>query len=159
MTVWGTTPLSRDCRDKARHGLQDKGRSGFVLSHPFRRKKRKGARRFHVAPAIPPSRANAFVIWIRTTIIMVEIVRRLILSIWQVQEAKTRLSEVIEEAQNKGPQIITRHGTERAVVLSISDYRALTAHRPNLKEYLLGGPKFEDFEIERDRDTGRDISL
>ena len=78
---------------------------------------------------------------------------------WQVQEAKTRLSEVIEEAQNNGPQIITRHGAERAVVLSISDYRALVAHKPNFREYLLGGPKFDDFEIERDRDTGREIAL
>ena len=81
------------------------------------------------------------------------------MAIWQVQEAKTRLSEVIEEAQRKGPQIITRHGTERAVVLSISDYRALIAHKPNLKEYLLSGPKFESFEIERDGDMGREVGL
>ena len=78
---------------------------------------------------------------------------------WQVQEAKTRLSEVIEEAQNKGPQIITKHGTERAVVLSIADFRALTAHKPGLKEYLLGGPKVDEFEIEPDSDTGREIAL
>ena len=78
---------------------------------------------------------------------------------WQVQEAKTRLSEVIEEAQSKGPQIITRHGAERAVVLSIGDYLKLTAHRPGLKEYLLGGPKVDDFEVERDPDTGREIGL
>jgi antitoxin Phd len=78
---------------------------------------------------------------------------------WQLQEAKTRLSEVIEKAHTKGPQIITRHGTERAVVLSIADYRALTAHKPDLKEYLLGGPKVDSFEIERDRDMGREIDL
>lgn len=78
---------------------------------------------------------------------------------WQVQEAKTRLSEVIEEAQNKGPQTITRHGVERAVVLSITDFKALTAHKPGLKEYLLGGPKVDDFEIEPDGDTGREIAL
>lgn len=78
---------------------------------------------------------------------------------WQVQEAKTRLSEVIEEAHTKGPQIITRHGAERAVVLSIDDFRALTAHKPGLKEYLLGGPKVDSFEIEPDRDTGREIAL
>ena len=29
---------------------------------------------------------------------------------WQLQEAKTKLSEVIEQAATKGPQIITRHG-------------------------------------------------
>ena len=78
---------------------------------------------------------------------------------WQVQEAKTRLSELIEEAQSKGPQFITRHGTERAVVLSISDYRALTAHRPNLKDYLLAGPKFDEFEVDRAQDTGREMNL
>jgi prevent-host-death family protein len=78
---------------------------------------------------------------------------------WQVQEAKTRFSEVIEKAQKKGPQIITRHGTERAVVLSIAEYRALTAHKPNLREYLLGGPKVDVFEIEPDGDTGREIEL
>jgi prevent-host-death family protein len=81
------------------------------------------------------------------------------MALWQVQEAKTRLSEVIEEARGSGPQIITRHGRERAVLLSIEDYRALTAHKPNLKEYLLGGPKVDSFEIEYDRDTGREIEL
>lgn len=78
---------------------------------------------------------------------------------WQVQEAKTRLSEVIDEAHSKGPQIITRHGAERAVVLSIDDFRALTAHKPGLKEYLLSGPKVDRFEIESNRDTGREIDL
>ena len=81
------------------------------------------------------------------------------MAIWQVQEAKTRLSELIEEANAKGPQIITRHGSERAVILSIADYRALTAHKPNLREYLLGGPKVDRFEVERDPDFGREISL
>jgi prevent-host-death family protein len=81
------------------------------------------------------------------------------MGIWQVQDAKTRLSEVIEEANTKGPQIITRHGRERAVILSIAEYRALSAHKPDLRAYLLGGPKVDDFEIPRDGDTGRDINL
>ncbi|HEV2135459.1 MAG TPA: type II toxin-antitoxin system Phd/YefM family antitoxin [Terracidiphilus sp.] len=78
---------------------------------------------------------------------------------WQVQEAKSRFSEVIETAEKKGPQIITRHGTERAVVLSIADFKSLTAHKPGLKEYLLGGPKVDNFEVDRERDTGRAIKL
>lgn len=78
---------------------------------------------------------------------------------WQIQEAKSRFSEVIERARKKGPQIITRHGTERAVVLSIDDFQALTAHKPGFKEYLLGGPKVDEFEIEPDRDTGLEIAL
>jgi prevent-host-death family protein len=79
--------------------------------------------------------------------------------IWQLQQAKTRLSDVIEEAHKRGPQVITRHGAERAVVLSIYDYRALVAHKPNLIDYLLGGPKEEGFDIEPNLDTGREIDL
>jgi antitoxin Phd len=81
------------------------------------------------------------------------------MAVWQVQEAKTKLSEVIEEANSKGPQIITRHGAERAVILSIAEYHALTAHKPDLRAYLLGGPKVDNFEVERDRDTGREVDL
>jgi antitoxin Phd len=78
---------------------------------------------------------------------------------WQVQDAKSHFSEVIERAHSEGPQTITRHGTERAVVLSIEEYRALSNAKPDFKAYLLGGPKFDDFEIERDPDTGREIDL
>lgn len=81
------------------------------------------------------------------------------MGVWQVQEAKTRLSEVIEDANRKGPQIITRHGSERAVVLSIADYRALTAHKPDLRDYLLGGPKVDEFDVPRPRDKGRKVRL
>jgi antitoxin Phd len=79
--------------------------------------------------------------------------------VWQIQHAKARLSEVIERARRDGPQTITRHGAERAVVLSIEDYRALLAQKPDFKAYLLGGPKFDDFAIERDHDTARPVDL
>lgn len=71
------------------------------------------------------------------------------MAVWRIQEAKARLSEVIEEANTKGPQIITSHGSERAVVLSIAEYRALTAHKLDLRAYLLGGPKVDSFEVTR----------
>jgi antitoxin Phd len=74
---------------------------------------------------------------------------------WQLQDAKTRLSELIERAFVEGPQTITRHGAERAVILSIDDYRVLSAQRPNFKDHLLGGPRVDDISVERDRDIGR----
>jgi len=95
----------------------------------------------------------------KRTIIMVDMVRRWNVAVWQVQEAKTKLSELIEEANTRGPQIITRHGAERAVVLSMREYRALTAQRRDLKSYLLGGPKVDSLEIERETDTGRNVEL
>ncbi|MEO7029015.1 MAG: type II toxin-antitoxin system Phd/YefM family antitoxin [Acidobacteriaceae bacterium] len=93
------------------------------------------------------------------------------MSRWQLQDAKTRLSALIEDANTKGPQIITRHGAERAVVISIEDYRERYAPEPkpslNLIEFLIKGPPLDDddefFEIMnniRDRnDTGREIDL
>jgi len=78
---------------------------------------------------------------------------------WQVQQAKARFTELIDDAKTQGPQIITRHGTEQAVVLSIADYRALVPRKPDLKDYLLSGPKFDDFDIPRSRETSRKIRL
>jgi antitoxin Phd len=80
-------------------------------------------------------------------------------TMWQVQEAKAHFSEVMEKAEREGPQIITRHGAERAVVLSIEDYRALTARKKDFHAFLLSGPKIDNLEIERDKDTGRDVDL
>jgi hypothetical protein len=39
------------------------------------------------------------------------------------------------------------------------DYLALVAHKPDFKAHLLGGPKVDDFTIERDRDTTRPVEL
>jgi len=81
------------------------------------------------------------------------------MAVWQIQHAKARLSELIERAATEGPQTITRHGAERAVVLSIEDYQALAAQKPDFKAYLLGGPKDDDFVVERNPDRGRPVDL
>ncbi len=39
---------------------------------------------------------------------------------WQLQEAKAHFSEVVRRAQNSGPQHVTVHGREVAVILSES---------------------------------------
>ena len=40
-------------------------------------------------------------------------------SIWQLQEAKNRFSEVINAAEHQGPQTITRHGHPVALVVPV----------------------------------------
>jgi prevent-host-death family protein len=72
---------------------------------------------------------------------------------WPVQDAKARFSELMERASTDGPQTITRDGAERAVLLLIEDYRALIARKPDFKAHLLGGPKLDDFAVERDADA------
>jgi len=77
---------------------------------------------------------------------------------WQVQQAKSRLSELIEDAQTKGPQIITKHGSETAVVLSINEYKALKHPGPKVSfvDFLLSAPKFESHEEEEIFENLRD---
>ena len=43
---------------------------------------------------------------------------------WPVQDAKQRFSELIRTAGEDGPQIVTRHGEEVAVVIGMAEYRA-----------------------------------
>ena len=79
------------------------------------------------------------------------------MSTWQVNAARSQFSEVLDQADTEGPQIITHHGKERAVVLSIAEYQALKPGKKEMKPdfitFLLSGPKFDfdDFELERDR--------
>jgi prevent-host-death family protein len=85
---------------------------------------------------------------------------------WQIQEAKQRFSEMIR-AVAEGPQVITRHGEDVAIVVAIDEYRRLTRPAADLAGILLGGPKldedaaevFAEIEAERKADFGRDVDL
>lgn len=57
---------------------------------------------------------------------------------WQVQEAKQRFSEVLRAVETDGPQIVTRHGQEIAVVMDIERYRRLTGTEPSFIEAIMG---------------------
>ena len=81
---------------------------------------------------------------------------------WQVNQARNHWSEVLDQAETEGPQIITHHGKQRAVVLSMDAYRSLEANKPDLVSFLLYGPKpgLDDFEVERDHASNdREIDL
>ncbi len=63
---------------------------------------------------------------------------------WQIQDAKQRFSEMIRAVTSEGPQVITRHGEDVAVVVDIGEYRRLTRSSLDLAGILLGGPKLDD---------------
>ena len=57
---------------------------------------------------------------------------------WQVQDAKARFSELLEASLKEGPQIVTKRGTEAAVLVPIDQWRRLeTMAKPSLKDLLL----------------------
>jgi prevent-host-death family protein len=57
---------------------------------------------------------------------------------WQIQDAKQRFSEMTRAVAHDGPQIITRHGEEVAVVVDIAEYRRLTRPTVDLTGLLAG---------------------
>lgn len=44
---------------------------------------------------------------------------------WALQDAKAKLSEVVETAKREGPQIITRRGVEEVAVVPIDQWRQM----------------------------------
>lgn len=57
---------------------------------------------------------------------------------WPVQDAKARFSEMLETCLKEGPQIVTKRGTDAAVLVPATEWRRLErAARPTLKELLL----------------------
>jgi antitoxin Phd len=78
---------------------------------------------------------------------------------WQLQEAKQRFSELVRRAVVEGPQVVTKHGEETAVVVSIEEYRRLTRDRPDFREFLLTAPDLDLLEIDRQGDRARTVEL
>lgn len=79
---------------------------------------------------------------------------------WQLQEAKNRFSEVVEEALTHGPQTVTRHGREVVVVLSMEDYQRMQKPRNSLLEFLQVSPLAAvELDITRSKELPRDIDL
>jgi prevent-host-death family protein len=76
---------------------------------------------------------------------------------WSIVDAKSKLSEVLNRAEQEA-QIITRRN-RRYVVLDGDEYRRLTGSRPSLKELILRGPSLEGLDLQRDRSGGRELAL
>ena len=80
---------------------------------------------------------------------------------WQLQDAKNKLSRVVENAVNEGPQIITKHGVEVAIVLSFADYQEMLATRGKLSTFFRDSPLAGvELDLARDPSEARqDFSL
>ena len=57
---------------------------------------------------------------------------------WPIQDAKARFSEFLETCLAEGPQMVTKRGSEAAVLVPVDEWRRLkAAARPSLKQLLL----------------------
>jgi prevent-host-death family protein len=76
---------------------------------------------------------------------------------WPLQDAKNRLSELLETVRKNGAQTITRHGKPIAVVVSAETYARLQPQE-KLVDILRECP-VKDWTFERDASSARDISF
>ena len=81
-------------------------------------------------------------------------------NVWQIQEAKNRLSAVVDEAELNGPQIITRRGAKTAVLLSVKDYAKLTEPKTTLIDFFKSSPlRGVGLDVTRSKDPSREVVL
>ncbi len=79
---------------------------------------------------------------------------------WQLQEAKARLSDVVKDAQQSGPQEITLRGRPAAIVLSLADYEKLRGAKPSFTAFMRASPLVGvELDLERDKSLPRDVDL
>lgn len=79
---------------------------------------------------------------------------------WQLQEAKNKFSNLVEKAQKIGPQVVTKHGKDAVVVLSIEEYNKLKKPKVNLVNFFRNSPLAkEEILFERSNEMPRDVEL
>jgi prevent-host-death family protein len=78
-------------------------------------------------------------------------------TVWQLQEAKNRLSEVVEQAMHHGAQTITRHGRPVVVVVAADAYREQQPRR-KIVDVLRACPA-HDLVVDRPKDIPRKVNL
>ena len=59
---------------------------------------------------------------------------------WQLQEARSRFSELVSAALARGPQRVTRHGKSAVIVVSEADWQEVTRKIPSFGQLLAQCP-------------------
>ena len=74
---------------------------------------------------------------------------------WKIPESEDRFEEILEKAEQEGPQQIRHHGK----LYVVSAVKEEERPRNRLVEILINGPDWDGVEIERIRGTMRDVDL
>jgi prevent-host-death family protein len=80
--------------------------------------------------------------------------------LWTVAEAKAKLSRVIEEAQRRGPQTITRNGRRAAVIVDAEEWERRTRRAGTLADFFAASPlRGSGLRVRRSKDRLRPLDL
>jgi antitoxin Phd len=81
-------------------------------------------------------------------------------NIWQLQDAKSKFSKVVDRALTQGTQIVTRRGKKAVAILSYEEYERLTRKGGSLTRFLLDSPLAgSGLKIERNNELPRDTEI
>ncbi len=67
---------------------------------------------------------------------------------WQIQEAKSHFSAVIDCAMTQGAQLVTHRGRNVAIILSVKDYEQMSGQKSSLISLMMNAPKGEALETD-----------
>jgi prevent-host-death family protein len=82
------------------------------------------------------------------------------MSMWQLQEAKARLSEVVKKAATEGPQKITVHGEPAAVLISSEEYHRLKHPKGSFVQFMRRSPLYGlKLDLRREQTLTRDTEV
>ena len=79
---------------------------------------------------------------------------------WSVADAKARLSELVDQAINDGPQAITRRGREVVIVVSVEEWHRKSSRAGSLAGFLAASPlRDSGLDAGRVDAPARDVTL
>ena len=79
---------------------------------------------------------------------------------WQLQDAKSKFSRLVENAMGNEPQFVTKYGNNAVVILSYEEYRRMTKPKTDLVSFLRNSPLSEiNLDFPRDKALPREIEL
>lgn len=80
--------------------------------------------------------------------------------VWQLQEAKARFSELVNEVERDGYHTITKNGHPVAMIISKNEFEKMQKPKNTLLDFFREAPLPDlDLDIERNKDLGRDVNL
>ena len=81
------------------------------------------------------------------------------MQVWQLQEAKAKLTELINDTKDE-PQIISRRGVNEVVVINMKKFAELCKTQESIVSFFKNSPLNEiEVEFDRDKHAMREIDL
>jgi prevent-host-death family protein len=77
---------------------------------------------------------------------------------WQLQDAKSRFSEVVERASQGEVQIVTKHGQNTVAIISYAQFASWKADHTTLLEALRPDSELLESELLENTDLSSDLS-